>query len=353
MPDVVFAIPGDLASPTGGYAYARRMLNDLPAQGIDIAHLTLAAGFPFPTDAELAATAAAFADTPRDAVLLIDGLACGALPAVLLRGCGRRCAALVHHPLGHETGLSDAARRQLLASERAALAAVDAVVATSAPTGRVLACEFCVAADRLTIAEPGTDPAPRAPADGEPPHLIAVGAVSPRKGYDVLVAALARLSTLSWRATIVGSLDRAPEEAARLRALIAGAGLAGRVALAGACDDAALERTYASADLFVMASHYEGYGMVLTEALARGLPIVTTRVGAADERVPDTAALKVPPGDTAALAAALETVLGDRERRSVMAEAAWRAGQALPRWDDAAAAIAGVIRSLAGRGRAA
>lgn len=351
MPDVVFAIPGDLASPTGGYAYARRMLKDLPAQGVDIVHLPLGAGFPFPTDAELAATAATFAAMPRDAVLLIDGLACGVLPASLLQG--RRCVALVHHPLGHETGLSDAARRQLLASERAALAAVDAVVATSVPTGRVLVSEFDVPTDRLTIAEPGTDPAPRAPADGEPPHLIAVGAVSPRKGYDVLVAALTRLSALPWRATIVGSLDRTPEEAARLRALIAGAGLAGRIVLAGACGDAALERAYASADVFVMASHYEGYGMVLTEALARGLPVVATRVGAADERVPDAAGLKVPPGDAAALAAALATVLGDRERRSAMAEAAWRAGQALPRWDDAAAAIAGVIRSVARRGRAA
>lgn len=353
VPDVVFAIPGDLASPTGGYAYARRMLKDLPAQGIDIVHLPLAAGFPFPSEAELAATATAFADTPCDAVLLIDGLACGALPVGLLRGCGRRCVALVHHPLGHETGLAEAARRQLLASERAALAAVDAVVATSEPTCRALVSEFDVPTDRLTIAEPGTDSAVRAPADGEPPHLIAVGAISPRKGYDVLVAALARLSALPWRATIVGSLDRAPEEAARLRALIAGAGLAERIVLAGACDDAALERAYASADAFVMASHYEGYGMVLTEALARGLPIVTTRVGAADERVPDAAGLKVPPGDAGALAAALATVLGDRERRSAMADASWRAGQALPRWDDAAAAIAGVIRSVAARGRVA
>ena len=353
MPDVVFAIPGDLASPTGGYAYARRMLADLPGQGVDVVYRPLPGAFPFPSEADVAATAAALAATPPDAVLLIDGLACGVLPPALLRDCGRRCVALVHHPLGHETGLAEADSQRLLASEKAALAAVDAVITSSVPTGRVLVSEFGVAPGRLTVAEPGTDPAPRAPARGEPPHLVSVGSVSPRKGYDVLVTALAKLVTLPWRATIVGSLERMPDEAARLRAAIAEAGLGERIALAGTCEDAVLERLYASADVFVMASRYEGYGMALTEALARGLPIVTTRVGAADERVPDAAGLKVPPGDADALCEALATVLGDRERRLAMAEASWRAGQALPRWVDTAAVIAGVVRSLAGREKGA
>jgi glycosyltransferase involved in cell wall biosynthesis len=171
--------------------------------------------------------------------------------------------------------------------------------------------------------------------------------VTPRKGHDVLVAALAGLGDLPWRLTIAGSLARAPEQVARLRAAIERTGLAGRVELLGEIDDAALAALYASADVFVMPSLYEGYGMALAEALACGLPIATTTGGAAAETVPDDAALKVPPADAAALGAALRRLVVDPTLRSTLAQAAWRAGQELPSWDDAARIVAGVLREMA------
>lgn len=340
MTSAVFAVPGDLASPTGGYAYARRLLERLPDEGIAIRHLALPGSYPDPSWADLAETGRLVAGTPEDAVLLIDGLAYGAMPGELIAGFGRPVVALVHHPLGLETGLPPARRAALLASEARALRRATRVVAASPLTGRILAADFGVEPSRILIAEPGTDPAPRAKGSGSPAHLLAAGAVSPRKGFAVLVGALATLADLDWRLTIAGSTDRDPDAVARLREAIAASGVGDRVTLTGALAHGDLSRLYDEADLFVSPSLFEGYGMVLAEALARGLPLVASTGGAAAETVPDAAALKVPPGDAEALAGALRRVIGDAALRRTLSDAAWTAGQALPRWSRTAAIVA-------------
>ncbi|MDP3319740.1 MAG: glycosyltransferase family 4 protein, partial [Bosea sp. (in: a-proteobacteria)] len=268
----------------------------------------------------------------------------GAFPEGIAAGLAGRVVALVHHPLGLETGLAPETARALLAREAAALRYARAVVTPSPAMKRLLAADFGVPAERITVASPGVDAAPRASGSsaGEPLHLLAVGAVVPRKGYDVLVTALAGLSDRDWRLTIVGATDRAIDTVAALVAQIEAAGLSARIRLAGAIGDAALAEAYASADLFVMPSLFEGYGMVLTEALARGLPIVCTTGGAAAETAPDDAALKVAPGDAAALAKAMASLIDAPARRRAMADAAWAAAEVLPRWRDTAAIVAGV-----------
>ena len=343
---LVLAFPGDLAAPTGGYAYARRILRHLPALGVAAEPLRLPDGFPDPDADDLARTRAALAGVPAEAALLVDGLAYGALPQDLIRAVGRPMAALVHHPLGYETGLSSERAAALVAGERAALALASRVVATSRYTARLLTAEFGVAPGRITVAEPGTAPAARVPPrTGASVRLLAVGTVSPRKGYDVLVRALATLADLDWSLTVAGSLARVPESAAALRAQIAAAGLAGRITLAGAVAPETLDALHAGADLAVSASLFEGYGMALTEALARGLPLVATTGGAAAETVPAGAGRAVPPGDASALAAALRDLIADPARRAEAAAASWAAGQRLPDWPDTAAAIAAALRT--------
>jgi glycosyltransferase involved in cell wall biosynthesis len=346
MREVVFAVPGDLATPTGGYAYARRLLTHLPEEGIAVRHLALPAGYPDPSPTELIETLESIAATPRDAVLLIDGLAFGAMPADIVTRFARPVVALVHHPLGFENGLSVERRAALLACERAALALARAVIVTSLLTGRLLANEFAVSAERITVAEPGTEPARRARGTGSPLQLLALGAVSPRKAYDHLVLALTMISELDWQATIVGPLDRAPDTVAELRELISRTGLKDRVTMAGPVTDAALDGLFDVADVFVSSSLFEGYGMGLAEALARGLPLVTSTGGAALETVPDAAALKVSPGDTEALALALRRIVEDRGLRAHLGDAAWAAGQRLPCWSDTARTIARVLHEV-------
>jgi glycosyltransferase involved in cell wall biosynthesis len=281
MTRVAFVIPGDIGLPTGGYAYDRRVLALLPACGLSASHVALPGSFPNPSAADLETTRKLIAATSRDDVLLIDGLAYGAMSAGLVRTFERRIVALVHHPLCLEEGTPPQRAVELKRLETEALALAAHAIVTSATTGRTLTEGFNVPAARITVAEPGTDPAPRATGSGDTQlHLLAVGSIVPRKGYDVLVDALAPLKVLPWKLEIAGATGSSPQTVAALRGLIARHDLQDRITLLGPVDDRKLAALYAGADLFVMASHYEGYGMALTEALARGLPIVCTTGGA-------------------------------------------------------------------------
>ncbi|MDI4663388.1 glycosyltransferase family 4 protein [Xanthobacter autotrophicus] len=339
---VALVHPGPLDTPTGGYAYDRRVLAELRKTGVDIAPLSLDGAFPTPSGAEVDAALARLAATPPDTLLLGDGLAFGALPADRLKALGRRLVALVHHPLALETGLSADLADQLFASEKAVLNAADAVVTVSPETGRTLVARYGVSRERLTLAVPGTEPMARVPADGEPPRLIAVGSLTPRKGYDILFDALDMIADLDFSLAIAGASHLDPVTAERVAARAAAAPR-GNVRLLGQLDRADLDAAYEEADIFVHPSLYEGYGMVLAEAMRRGLPVVCTTGGAAGETVPDGAGLKVPPGDAVALAEALRSLIADPARRRSYADAAFAAGQQLPSWADTAAIVGRVL----------
>lgn len=346
MVDVAFAIPGDIATPTGGYAYDREVLARLPEHGIRARHLPLPAGYPDPTPHELAETTRLFAGLSPDTVLIIDGLAFGAMPAEAIAGTRQRIIALVHHPLGYEPGLSEERARQLVELERKALTFARAVLVTSPFTKRLLVDKFAVPERKITIAQPGTEPAERAHGTGEPLQLLSVGSVTPRKAFPTLVTALAPLAGLDWRLTIAGPLDRDPIAVAELKSAIARLGLEDRIALTGALNRQQIASAYAAADVFVLPSLFEGFGMVLTEAMARGLPIVCTTGGAAAETVPDGAAIKVPPGAVGPLTEALRQVIADRDLRRRLADASWEAAQHLPTWEQTARRIADLIRRV-------
>jgi glycosyltransferase involved in cell wall biosynthesis len=195
------------------------------------------------------------------------------------------------------------------------------------------------------VARPGLDPAPAAARRGDPPTILCVGSVTPRKDQRTLIAALARVVDRPWRAVVAGADDLDPACAAAVRA--AAAPLGGRVRLLGALDDAALDAAYDGADLFALPSRYEGYGMVYAEAMMRALPVVAARNAAAEALIPETAGLLVPPGDDAAMAAALAALLDDPARARAMGDAGRAAALALPGWRETAAAAARALAPLA------
>jgi glycosyltransferase involved in cell wall biosynthesis len=349
VPDLRFAVPGDLETRTGGYIYDRRLMVELRRIGWSVEHLAWSASFPFPDAADLAAAAGGLAAAADGSLVLIDGLAYGAMPALAEAEAGRLdLVALVHHPLARETGLAAAQRAALTWSERRALQVAKAVICTSATTAATLVDDYGIEASCLAIAQPGTDVMPSARAapgavDGVV-RLLSVGTVTPRKGHDVLVEALALVADLAWTCTIAGSLDRAPEMVAMVRERIADHGLGDRIALIGeAADMAAL---YGAADIFVLPSRYEGYGMAFAEALQQGLPVIGTSTGAIPEVVPPSAGILVPPDDAAALAAALRRLLVDRAARRRLAEGAAIAARTLPKWDETARRVAAVLQGL-------
>ncbi len=334
----IFAIPGDLDTPTGGYAYDRRMMAELSRCGWDIAHVALSGQFPMPDPATLTSTYSQLAQLPEGIPIIVDGLALGVLPDIGRHlGSARPLVALVHHPLALESGITAARAEVLRASERAALAAARRVIVTSRATAAVLTADYGVPPAHLTIASPGTDPRPFVSLNrAGVPHMLSVGTLVPRKGHDLLIAALAMLRDLPWRLTIVGDSARDPATTAALRHAIADAGLDDRIALVGAVPPGELQQHYIAADFFVLASRYEGYGMVYAEAIAHGLPVIGTSAGAIPEVIPKAAGLLVPPEDVPALASALRRLLSDSATRYRLAHAARQAAPRLPRWQEPA-----------------
>lgn len=346
MTHVAFAIPGDIDLPTGGYAYDRRVLALLPSLGVGVEHVPLAAGYPDPSPADLEDTAKRLAPRGKGTALLIDGLAYGAMPRDLFHRLHRPIVALVHHPLCLEAGLAPERAAYLKRTETEALAQARHVIATSRFTAQTLARDFGVPRERITVAEPGTDPAPRARGTSKPVQVLAVGSVIPRKGYDILIDALAPLKALHWRLDIAGALHLSPATVSALRAQIEARGLSDRVRLLGPVDKATLDELYDRADAFVSASHYEGFGMVLTEALARGLAVVCTDGGAAVETLPDDATFRCQAGDVRAMMWTIGRVIEDGGIRKRLQEAAWAAAQSLPRWESTTGIIAGVLKEV-------
>jgi len=347
-PVLDFVLPGDPDALTGGYEYARRIAEGLRARGWQVVVHGLDASFPLPGASALAHARAKLARIPDGATVLVDGLAFGAMPELAEAESGRlRLVALVHHPLALETGLDAATAAALRAAEARALASAWKVVTTSAATARALA-DYGVGAERTVVVEPGTDPAPLARgSNGRVLELLCVSAVVPRKGHAVLLEALAPLVDRPWRLTCVGSLARAPKTVAALRQGVAKLRLASRVRFAGEVDRVALERYYERADGFVLATFHEGYGMALAEALARGLPVVSTRAGAVPETVPPDAGLLVPPGDPGALRAALARFLDEPALRADLAAGARAARERLPSWADSCARLARALEAVA------
>lgn len=331
--------------PSGGNIYDRRVCAGLAEAGWDVRLATVAGPWPAADRGALADLAAVIAPIPDGETVLIDGLIASPAAAALLPHAGRlRLTVLLHMPLATALdGHRDAAGRR---SEEAVLGAAAGVVVTSEWTRQLVLGRFAVRPDRVRVASPGADRADAAPGGGP---LLCVGALGPTKGQDLLIEALAGLVETKWRCVLAGPLDRDPEFVERLRARIAEVELADRVRLAGVLTGAALDRAYAAADVLVAPSRSETFGMVVTEALAHGLPVIAAAVGGLPEalgRAPDGAlpGMLVVPDDPAALAAALAVWFRDDGERRRLRAAATRRGSALPGWDrtvrDVAATLA-------------
>ncbi len=347
----VFAIPGDIDTRTGGYIYEKELLVALRRSGRQVTHLPLPGSFPDPTPEDLAATGDALAEISPETTVILDGLLPGACDPEVIGRLRAPFVAVTHHPLALETGISRDRARRLFATERANLARAAHVIVPSPNTRDTLVADYQVPAGRITVVPPGTK-RPRAPepevvpTSSATPLILSVGQLVPRKGHDVLIAALARIRDLDWICVIAGGAAD-PDYAASLRRLIAAEKLSNRVRLAGSLDEDALARLYREAALFALATRHEGYGMVFAEALASGLPIVAAKGGAVPDTVPAEAGRLVPPEDVAAFADALREVLSDGDLRARLAAAAGRHGDALPSWDDAAAATGAILDGIA------
>lgn len=349
----MFVVPGSIETRTGGYGYDRRIINGLRHDGWDVALHELDGSFPCPTPDARVAAERLFASLPDATTVVVDGLAFGALPAEAERHAARlSLVALVHHPLADETGIDGATAAALDSSERRALALARLVIVTSPATARGLS-RYGVEADRLVVVTPGTDPAPPSRgSDCSTLHFVCIATLTPRKGHEILLSALAALRGHPWRLTLVGSLDRDPPTLARVRTSVSAGRLDDRVHFAGEAEGAMLEAHYQAADVFVLATWHEGYGMVIAEALAHGLPVVSTRTGGIPDLVEPSglspAGLLIEPGDEPALRMALARILDDGALRRRLRNGALEARERLETWDQAVGRMGQALQRVIG-----
>jgi glycosyltransferase involved in cell wall biosynthesis len=334
----------DPARPSGGNVYDRRICTELAALGWTVGEHAVAGFWDRPNATAFAALAGAVHGIPDGAVVLLDGLIASTAPEVLVPEARRlRLVVLVHMPLGDRPPDDDARMR-----EGSVLSAAAAVVTTSAWARRRLLELYALPADRVHVAQPAVDLAELASGTATGGALLCVAAVTFDKGHDVLVDALTRISDLSWSCVCVGRLDRDPEFVDAVRRGSAGGGLGDRVQFPGPRSGAELDRSYAAADVMVLASRAETYGMVVIEALARGLPVIAADVGGLTEALGHGAdgirpGLLIAPDDVGALAAALRSWLGDAQLRARLRRAAAERRESLPNWSSTASVLAAVL----------
>jgi glycosyltransferase involved in cell wall biosynthesis len=340
----------DATAPSGGNLYDRRVCTGLAGDGWAVRELPVAGGWPHPDAVARAALAGTLAAVPDGAVVLVDGLVACGVPEVVVPAARRLALiVLVHLPLGDEIGADPG----LVARERETLMAATGVVATSPWAADRLVAQHGLDGGRIVVAAPGVDPAPLAPGTDGATGLLCVGSITPTKGQDLLVEALAGVADRPWRCDLVGPLGRDRAHVAAVGEAIARHRLEGRVRLAGPLVGAGLAAAFAAADLLVVPSRAETYGMVVTEALARGIPVLTTDAGGLPEtlgRDPDggVPGLVVPAGEAATFGAALRSWLEYPDLRDGLRRSARMRRGMLHGWEVTSRWLAGSLERLSG-----
>lgn len=340
---VYFLVPegiDDDERVSGGNVYDRRLAEVMRARGLDVRLVRVA-------DGRVQDVSHAMSALPRDALVLIDGLIAVAASEVLAAHANRlRIVVLAHLVASAVPGMHDDGRTA--EREHEALDAARRVITTSEWTRSELVVRVLAEPDRIVVARPGTDAVPAAPGSEQGGHLLCVGAVAPHKGQDVLVHALAGMTDLpDWTCSIVGSLDADRDFASLTTAAIRSGRLTERVALVGVLTGQRLADAYGAADLVVAPSRAESYGMVVAEALARGIPVVAARVGGVPEAIAGSkAGILIPPNDPVALRAVLRRWQEDVGWRAVLKAEAMRSRTVTRAWDEPAGVVAAVLREV-------
>ena len=370
MTTVHVVVPGTVDDPTrpsGGNTYDRRVCSELSALGWSVQVHAVPGPWPHPDAQTRATLAQELAALPRDAVVLLDGLVASCAPDELVPAASRlRVVVLVHLPLGHpppvqpplvqEPPVQPPQRDHDVAEgERLVLEAAAAVLTTSDWTRQWLVDHYHLAPDRVSVAQPGTDRATPGSGSRSGAELLCVAAVVPAKGHVELLDALTAVDDLPWRLVCAGALDLAPDHVARLRAQCHEAGISDRVTFVGPLTGRDLDLAYAAADVLVHASRVETYGLVVTEALARALPVIATSVGgiaeamgaAPDGTVPGLLVSPTEPGEPGELGRAVRSWLEDAGLRERLRAAARGRRLTLSPWSTTAEAVASVLGEVA------
>lgn len=334
----------DYEQKTGGWIYNRHLIAWLDRHMGGVHEMTVPVCFPRPDAAVLAEIATLFDAIEPGAVLVMDHIyGCMLLPILSARPF--RLVLIYHHSMVEERGEGEVAASRNTA-EHSALQLADAIVVTSDESRDYVTGHYGINEQKIITGKPGNDPAPRSPVhDGGPWHMLSVGAVIPRKRYEFLVEALAKVQRSDWSLTIVGNTDRYPDYVGSLQNLIETHCLADHITLAGEVPPSALDALWSKTHLYVASSLYEGYGMAISEAICRGVPVISTPSGAVASWAGEAVTL-VDPDAVGEMAARIAAVMDDRATYEAAREKAVHFADALPSWEASMVRVGKRLRRL-------
>ena len=343
---ILFVIPGDINLPTGGYRYDREIISAWKTSNISVELISLEGNYPFPSEANKTSAIKAVSKFPNADIAVVDGLLGGASPG-FLKALSKRMpvVALIHHPLCLENGLDGTTANKLEASEREGLEFVSSIITTSDTTTQTTQALFGFDSSKIHSVLPGVDRVAKSKGSGsKTAHLLCIGSVIARKGHKDLVKALVSLKHLNWQLDCFGKTEFDPELFSEITQLIADEGLVQKIKFHGAVSDKHLEEAYQMADVFVLPSLYEGYGMVYAEAIVRGIPVIGTTAGAIPKTVPKTCGILVEPENIKMLTNALKQLITDKKIRHKFIQGAHEAEPNFPNWEGSAHKFAHILR---------
>lgn len=346
---VLYITSSDYAVRTGGYVYNSRLVEVLREQGVQLEVHCLEQGFPVVPEPQRASLARRLASLPAHTLLLMDHVYLGRL-LELFRQMPHPIAAIFHHSdvMEHGTGEDEKGRR-LFEAERACLQRVDALLVSSHETARYVQEKYGFPPELIHAAVPGNDASPRTDVGGysaaQGPRLLSVGAIIPRKHYDYILDVAARMKTTAWTWQVAGDPSRYPGHLLRLQEKAEALGLADRFQFLGDVSDADLEQLWRRTDLYVAASHYEGYGMAIAEALRHGVPVVSTASGAVSTWA-KAGVLQAPANDADNMAEQIDRLFCQPGALHGLSDLAWDFGCTLPSWPESFAGIGHWLEQL-------
>jgi glycosyltransferase involved in cell wall biosynthesis len=347
---VTLVVPGPLATRTGGSIYDRRLAEGLRARGWTVSVIELDP-VTHPLAPPLHTAPAQFATIPDGSVVLVDGLAFGTMPEIVEHESWRlRFVPIVHMALSATPGLTRGEAAWLSSLERRALAKAQHIVVTGSRTKTTVSVMVDRYDDQITRIPPGVDDVlsgEKERAQTSPLRLLCVANVTWGKGHDILLRSLASLTGADWTLTCVGSAEREPLHARFVHKMALDLGLESRITWTGELQN--LDSQFERADLFVLPTRGETYGMAVAEAIAHGVPVVSTRTGEVVSIV-GGGGMVAEPGDADAFGSVLREVIANQDLRRRLAEGARVAAKRLPRWVEAAGAMERVLNAVIARG---
>ncbi len=345
---ILFIIPGDINLPTGGYRYDREIINAWKNSGVEVSLISIKGNYPFPTKADKQSALEEIEKLPKANIAVVDGLLGGASPEFLEKlSKALPVVALIHHPLCLENGLDKKSAKSLENNEQVGLQFASAIVTTSPATTQTVSNLFKYEKTNIHNVLPGVERGEIS--DGSKnstTNLLCVGSVIKRKGHKDLLLALANITHLDWHLDCIGSTDFDQTLFAELKQTLEAKSLANKITFHGSVSEEIISQAYENADIFVLPSLYEGYGMAYAEAIVRGLPVIATKAGAIPDTVPETCGILVEPSDIQALSNALEKMISDKALRNQYREATLQAEPFFPTWQSSSKAFLQILKDI-------